>query len=251
MISQKQQDSHFLTRLINAEQNLTNATPPVFILGIAGSVASGKTTLAEDLAKHISSENKELNVKVVSTDSFLYDNKTLENLGLLEEKGFPKSYDYKKMTSFLWYIKLRRATTVPVYSHAYYDIVGEQEINDIDILILEGINTLQNLPSYEKGDISIREFFDYSIYVDVPNETLLEIFLKRFKKLVKEGAGDENSFYYKLAKMDEEEALNLAINVWNTVNKKNLIEHIAPSRKNANLIITKDISHEITGIHAQ
>ncbi|QIL45839.1 type I pantothenate kinase [Vagococcus coleopterorum] len=224
-------------------QSYTGVTP--FIIGVAGSVAVGKSTTARLLQMMLSRIFKRRNVQLITTDGFLYPNAVLEEKGIMERKGFPESYDMDKLFNFLEQVKAGKETVeAPVYSHDVYDIVPDEKaiINEPDILIIEGINVLQH-PITEQ--IYISDFFDFSVYVDAEPELIEKWYLNRFGKLLDSAFLDPDNFYYSYAIGDREEAFAMAKQVWRDVNLKNLEEYILPTRGNANVILHKTEDHQI------
>ncbi|WEG73504.1 type I pantothenate kinase [Vagococcus intermedius] len=216
-----------------------------FIIGVAGSVAVGKSTTARLLQMMLSRIFKRRNVQLVTTDGFLYPNAVLEEKGIMSRKGFPESYDMEHLIGFLEQVKSRKETIdIPVYSHDVYDIVEDETvtINEPDILIVEGINVLQ-LPTNEQ--IYISDFFDFSIYVDAEPELIEKWYLTRFGALLDSAFLEPDNFYYSYAIGDREEAFKMAKQVWKDVNLKNLEEYILPTRNNANVILHKTEHHQI------
>lgn len=242
---------HTYIKHYNARQKemktLLNKTPTQdpYVIGIAGSVAVGKSTLARLLQTMMSRAYKDKKVELITTDGFLYPNKILEERGILNRKGFPESYDMDRLTHFMGDVKSGYPNIeVPVYSHKSYDIVpGEyQVINQPDILIVEGINVLQ-LPANEK--IFVSDFFDFSFYVDAEPDRIEKWYLERFGLLLNTAFQDPSNYYYEFAIGDREKAFDMARNVWKTINLKNLTEYILPTRFRADMIIHKTTDHFI------
>lgn len=224
-------------------------TVPPFIIGIAGSVAVGKSTTARLLQTILSRTFKRRNVQLITTDGFLYPNHILEERGLMDRKGFPESYDMEKLITFLNRVKSgEKKIEVPVYSHNVYDIIeGEYDyIEEPDILIVEGINTLQ-LPANQR--IYISDFFDFSVYVDAEPELIEKWYLERFAALLDTAFRQPDNYYYQYAIGDREEAFHMAKDVWKNVNLKNLEEYILPTRGRADIILHKTENHIIDEIY--
>ncbi|KRN88368.1 type I pantothenate kinase [Ligilactobacillus ceti] len=213
-----------------------------FIIGIAGSVAVGKSTTARLMQTLLSKVYPDKQVELMTTDGFLYPNQVLTEKGILDKKGFPESYDMKLLINFINTVKNGELAQAPVYSHEIYDIVpGKmQEIYAPDILIVEGINVLQ-LPSHEQ--IYVSDFFDFSIYVDAPEELIETWYLERFIMLLELAKQDPTNYYYELAQGSQAQAIQLAQKVWHDINHKNLIEFILPTRNRADLILKKGENH--------
>ncbi|SDQ20653.1 type I pantothenate kinase [Carnobacterium viridans] len=216
-----------------------------YIIGIAGSVAVGKSTTARLLQMMLSRVYKDKSVEMITTDGFLYPNKILSEKGIMNRKGFPESYDMQQLISFLREVKNGKSSVVsPVYSHESYDIVeGEEHVlEQPDILIVEGINVLQ-LPANQQ--IYISDFFDFSIFVDAEAELIEKWYLERFGLLLGTAFKKPGNYYYSYAQGNREEAFEMARGVWKTVNLKNLKEYISPTKNRAELIIHKTDHHYI------
>ncbi len=227
-------------------QSYQGHTP--FIIGIAGSVAVGKSTTARLLQMMLSRTFKRRNVKLITTDGFLYPNTILEERGIMDRKGFPESYDMELLIAFLDKVKSGKENIeTPVYSHDIYDIIpGKTEIvNEPDILIVEGINVLQ-LPMNQQ--IYISDFFDFSLFVDAEPELIEKWYLTRFEALLDTAFQVPGNFYYPYAIGPRDKALNMARQVWKDVNLKNLEEYILPTRNNADVILHKTQGHEIDNV---
>ena len=222
---------------------------PPFIIGIAGSVAVGKSTTARLLQRILARTFKRRNVQLITTDGFLYPNKVLEEQGIMDRKGFPESYDMEKLINFLNEVKSGKdEIKAPVYSHSVYDVIeGEYElIQQPDILIVEGINTLQ-LPANQQ--IYVSDFFDFSIFVDADPALIEKWYLERFGALLDTAFLDPNNYYYQYAIGNREDAFAMARNVWKTVNLPNLEEYILPTRGRADIILHKTENHLIDQIY--
>ena len=225
-----------------------------YIIGIAGSVAAGKSTTARVLQKLLSLTPEKLNVALVTTDGFLYSNAELEERGISNRKGFPESYDAKSLIAFLSAAKSgRQKLTAPVYSHLYYDVMPNeiQEIEHPDILIVEGINVLQVPRSSEgrrKKRVFVSDFFDFSIYVDASHKDLRQWFLERFFTLQKTAFLDPESYFHQYVNLSEKESLDFATQVWDDINLPNLEQNILPTRFRADLILEKGECHFVRGV---
>lgn len=222
---------------------------PPFIIGIAGSVAVGKSTTARLLQTILTRIFKRRNVQLITTDGFLYPNNVLEERGIMDRKGFPESYDMEKLITFLNKIKNGEDDIhVPTYSHSVYDIIeGEYEIiSQPDILIVEGINTLQ-LPANQQ--IYVSDFFDFSVFVDAEPKLIEQWYLERFGALLDTAFLDPDNYYYPYAIGNRNDAFEMARGVWKSVNLKNLKEYILPTRGRADIILHKKEKHIIDEIY--
>ena len=252
-----------LTRLLSyyveAVQGLHNvstrflATPDQrvpFIIGVAGSVAVGKSTTARILQALLQRWPSSPKVDLVTTDGFLYPNTVLAERGIMERKGFPESYDRPRFVQFLADIKSGKANVrAPVYSHLVYDVVpgGEVTIDRPDILIVEGLNILQpgELPKDGKPILFASDFIDFSVYIDADNDDLEAWFMERFFRLRETAFKDPTSFFRRFAAMSEAEAGEFGRMVWRTINLPNLTENVLPTRGRADLVLKKGKSHLI------
>lgn len=229
----------------NEKQNHKNT----YIIGLTGSVSSGKTTTANIIKTQLEFWNNSLNIFIVSTDSFLFPNKILEKRQILDKKGFPESYDIKKYKNFLSDIKQNKSNiTIPVYSHETYDITSNTiTVNNPDILIIEGLNTLQTFtePNYT---FTPKSFIDFNIYIEANKQDLLTWYINRFNTLRNAAKNSPLSFYNKFKTLTQEEAELRAQNTWKNINLKNLITYIEPTKEKADLIIIKSSDHKISGL---
>jgi type I pantothenate kinase len=216
-----------------------------FIIGIAGSVAVGKSTTARLLQLMLSRAYPDKRVQMITTDGFLYPNAELEKRGILDRKGFPESYNMDLLIHFLNNVKNNTGVVrAPKYSHQIYDIVpGEEEVLDHpDILIVEGINVLQ-LPTHEP--IYVSDYFDLSIYVDADPELIEQWYLERFGMLLDTAFTDPTNYYYQYAIGDRKVAFDMARDVWDKVNLVNLKDYILPTKNRADVILHKTQNHVI------
>jgi type I pantothenate kinase len=221
-----------------------------FILGVAGSVAIGKSTTARVLKALLARWPDHPRVDLVTTDVFLYPNSELEQRGLMEKKGFPESFDTAKLLSFLVDVKSgRERVAAPVYSHFHYDIVPGQGIviERPDILIVEGLNVLQpaRLPRDGEAIPFVSDFIDFSIYLDAEPEIIEEWYVERFMRLRQTAFRDPAAYFHQFALLDDEQARRKARSIWRSINLKNLEENILPTRQRARLILKKSANHRI------
>jgi len=238
------QDLHKVTSAFLGR--LSGRTP--YVIGIAGSVSAGKSTVSRILQALLSRWPQHPKVALVTTDGFLMPNAELERRGIMQRKGFPESYEVGKLIQFVSEVKSGRSpVAAPVYSHLTYDIVpGEMQIVDSpDILIVEGLNVLQTGGG---RTAFVSDFFDFSIYVDAREDDLLQWFLARFARLRETAFLDPRSYFHKFAGMSESEALGIARKVWETINLVNLRENIEPTRERAQLILEKGPNHVVQQI---
>jgi type I pantothenate kinase len=221
-----------------------------YIIGIAGSVAGGKSTTARVLQALLVRWSPRPKVDLVTTDGFLHSNALLERLGLIQKKGFPASYDLPLLLSFLSDIKSgRRGVRAPVYSHLSWDIVPNQwqEVDQPDILIVEGVNVLQTgpLPQHGKAVPVVSDFFDFSVYIDADEAVLRQWYVQRWLTLRDTAFHDPRSYFHRYALLSDEEAIATATAIWERTNLANLEENILPTRPRATLILKKGADHVI------
>lgn len=244
-IYMKEYDSLHLSKGLFMQQF---APPSPFIIGVAGSVAVGKSTTARLLQMMLSRTLKRSNVQLITTDGFLYPSAELERRGILDKKGFPESYDMQRLLDFLNAVKNGNDNLkIPKYSHEIYDIIPDEfeEISQPDILIVEGINVLQ-LPANQQ--IYVSDYFDFSIFVDAAPDLIESWYLERFEALLDLAKDDKTNYYYEYANAPREESLAFARQVWKDVNLKNLKEFILPTRSRADVVLHKTTSHTIDEI---
>ena len=220
-----------------------------YIIGIAGSVAVGKSTSARLLQILLHKLMPDLRVELITTDGFLYPNAELKKRGLMDRKGFPESYDMEKLLTFLNDVKAGEVeVAAPTYSHSVYDVLLDQPqiIKEPDILIVEGINVLQ-LPS--KQPLFVSDFFDFSLYVDADAELIEHWYLERFGLLLDTAFQDPSNYYYPYAQGNRQDAFAMAKDVWHRVDLPNLKEYILPTRNRADIILHKTTNHKIDRIY--
>ena len=237
-------------RLFHAQQNFlgTEDAKMPYIIGVAGSVAVGKSTTARVLQALLARWPNVPKVDLVTTDGFLYPNAILAREGLMERKGFPESYDLSALLHFLSDIKAgSRPARAPVYSHLIYDVMPNQwiEVDRPDILIVEGLNVLQTgaPPKDGKAIPYVSDFFDFSIYLDADEDVLRAWYVDRFLTLRGTAFRDPKSYFHRYATLSDEEAVETAVTIWTRINLLNLNENILPTRQRADLILKKVESH--------
>ena len=217
-----------------------------FIIGVAGSVAVGKSTVSRLLKELLSRWEGTPSVEMITTDGFLYPNEELERRGLMARKGFPESYDRMALLQFIADVKSgAKEVSAPVYSHLIYDIVEgkRQTIKNPDVLIVEGLNVLQS-PGPDQY-LALSDFFDFKIYVDADTKNLTQWFLARFEKLRDTAFTNPASYFHRYAEMPHEKALARANEIWATINLPNLVENILPTRSRATLVLQKGDKHAV------
>jgi type I pantothenate kinase len=220
-----------------------------YVIGVAGSVAVGKSTVARVLQALLARWPDHPKVDLVTTDGFLYPNQVLEQRGLMDRKGFPESYDVRHLVRFLAAVKAgERNVGAPVYSHLAYDVVPdeERETDQPDILIVEGLNVLQTGDGGStRAKVFVSDFFDFSIYMDTEEEHVVQWYVDRFLTLRDTVFQDPDSYFHRYADLTEAEAIETARDIWIRINGPNLRENILPTRERAHLIIEKDADHTI------
>lgn len=240
------------------------------LVGIAGGVSVGKTTLAQLLTHLIAQESGRPEVALISTDGFLYPNAQIESRSGLRRKGFPESYDTDSLLEFLCLVRQGQPAQAPVYSHRGYDIVpGQtQAVKHAHIVIVEGLNVLQTVrPSWADaqpnpmsngadafcgpGEVNLANLMDVSLFIDASVEHMRAWYLARFHRLRRQALADPASYFARYAALDERAATQHASTVWAEVNEKNLREHILPSREHAHLILHKGESHQVDAVFLQ
>jgi type I pantothenate kinase len=251
--------SRLLALYVAAAQGLFKATQRFlgaedgkmpYIIGIAGSVAVGKSTTARLLKALLSRWPNTPKVELVTTDGFLHPNAELTRAGILERKGFPESYDGTALLRFLSEIKAgQRNVRAPVYSHLVYDVVPGEfiAVDRPDILIVEGLNVLApNRPPRDGAERPfVSDYFDFSVFVDADFELIEQWYVERFMRLRETAFRDPKSYFRKYASLTDGEARETALSIWRGINLPNLRENILPTRLRAGLILTKGASHRI------
>lgn len=248
-----------LSRLIHlqvhARQELTQATetflgekaPHIpFVIGVAGSVAVGKSTTARLLQVLLQRWDEHPRVDLVTTDGFLHPTEILKKRGILDRKGFPESYDQRALLRFVTDVKAGKAhVKAPVYSHTLYDRVENEcvTVSRPDILIVEGLNVLQTGPT-----LSVSDLFDFSVYVDAALEDIERWYIDRFLKLRQLAFRAPNAHFSHYADMGDPAATDEARRIWQTINLPNLVEHILPTRVRASLVLCKGADHKVARV---
>ena len=224
-----------------------------FILGIAGSVAVGKSTAARVLQALLARWPEHRRVDLITTDGFLLPNRVLDERGLMQRKGFPESYDTHRLLAFLNDVKAGRPNVAaPLYSHFSYDVLEDEEriIDRPDVLIVEGLNVLQpgQLTKGGNGDPFVSDYFDFAIYMDAPAELVEEWYVTRFLRLRQTAFRDPAAYFHRYARLADAEARAKAAEIWTSINLVNLTDNILPTRKRADLILAKGRGHRIERI---
>src|SRR5690606_18686345 len=225
-----------------------DSTTP-FIVGVAGSVAVGKSTIARLLRELMSRWPGTPRVELVTTDGFLYPNAELERRGLMDRKGFPESYDRRALISFLTEVKSGAAEVrAPFYSHMRYDIVPDAHVvvRRPDVVIVEGLNVLQPPPA--PNDVAVSDLFDFSIYVDADAEHIERWYIDRFLALRQGAFSNPSSYFNVFAHLTDDEAVTTALGYWNEINMPNLIENVMPTRHRATLVLRKGADHAVESV---
>ena len=251
--------SRLLALYVAASRRLQSATSTFlgeqvtrtpFVIGVAGSVAVGKSTTSRLLRELLRRWSGTPHVQLVTTDGFLYPNAELERRGLMSRKGFPESYDQRRLLRFVSEVKAGMPEVVaPVYDHLTYDIVpGEQiTVHRPDVLIVEGLNVLQPARTTADGapSLAVSDFFDFSIYVDARTSDARRWYVDRFLSLRRTAFADPQSYFHRYAALDDDEAVATATGIWQRTNEPNLVANILPTRGRATLVLTKAGDHRM------
>lgn len=224
-----------------------------FVIGIAGSVAVGKSTTARVLRELLARWPSSPRVTLVTTDGFLLPNAELSRRGLLERKGFPESYDRRALRDFIAAVKSGAAEVrAPLYSHLHYDVMPDQyvSVSQPDILIVEGINVLQPATAREGDDsaLAVSDYFDVSIYVDAEPDHVRSWYIERFLLLQQAAFSRPDSYFHAYSKLSPDEARARAASIWDTINAPNLVQNIAPTRSRATIILVKGADHAVESV---
>ncbi|KPV42158.1 type I pantothenate kinase [Alicyclobacillus ferrooxydans] len=253
--------SRLLNLYVGATQNLYQAkklflgnqsAKVPYIIGIAGSVAVGKSTTARLVRALLARWPNHPKVELVTTDGFLYPNRVLEDRGILGRKGFPESYNVRKLLQFLRDVKSGvPEVTVPVYSHLEYDILPDevQVVHQPDILIVEGLNVLQTQSGDSRAQLFVSDFFDFSIYVDAAESHIRQWYIDRFEALRKTAFQNPTSYFHRYKDLSPTEAYEVALGIWTSINGVNLHHNIAPTKYRADLILSKGQDHAVQEVH--
>jgi type I pantothenate kinase len=255
-----------LSRLLNlyvaATQNLRQTTdtflgtlpaPVSYVIAVAGSVAVGKSTAARVIQALLSRWPNHPKVDLITTDGFLYPNRVLEAKGLMSHKGFPESYDLRALLRFLADLKSGKADlSVPVYSHEAYDIIPEkqQTIRHADIVIIEGLNVLQTSDGRSTAPprTFVSDFFDFSIFIDAEEHHIRQWYVERFLTFRTTVFQNPSSYFHRYAGLDTHEAMDTALQIWESINAVNLRQNILPTRERAHLILEKAEDHSVRAV---
>ncbi|TFD49200.1 type I pantothenate kinase [Cryobacterium sp. Hh11] len=225
------------------------ARPTPFVIGVAGSVAVGKSTTARLLREMLARWDDTPRVELVTTDGFLFPNAELARRGLMERKGFPESYDRRALLRFVSAVKSGAPEVrSPFYSHLSYDIVPDAQIvvRQPDILIVEGLNVLQ--PPGPGHGLAVSDLFDFTVYVDARTQDIARWYEERFLKLQRGAFANPNSFFHRYAALTEDEARAKARSIWTSINEPNLLQNIRPTRSRATLVLRKDPTHAVSKV---
>ncbi len=254
--------SRLLNLYVEASQGLHGVTEEFlhkgngkipFVIGLAGSVAAGKSTSARVLQALLARWPSHPNVALVPTDGFLFPNAVLQQRDLMTRKGFPESYDLPALLNFLGDVKSGKARVeAPVYSHVAYDVLQGQTlaVEDPDIVIVEGLNVLQPaiLPKDGETIPFVSDFFDFSIYIDAAEDLVEHWYVERFLRLRQTAFRDPAAYFHRYASLSEDEARGVALSLWRTINLINLHENVLPTRQRADLILRKGEGHAVESV---
>lgn len=254
--------SRLLTLYVEASQHLRTATstflgqwthPTPFVIGVAGSVAVGKSTASRVLREMLRRWPETPRVELITTDGFLYPNAELQRRDLMDRKGFPESYDRRALLRFLEQVKGGvPEVSAPVYSHLTYDIVPDQHIvvRNPDVLIVEGLNVLAPARISPDGEatLAVSDFFDFSIYIDADTADVRRWYVDRFLDLRTTAFADPRSYFHRYADLTDAQARERALQIWSSINEPNLLENVLPTRGRATLVLTKDAQHRLSRV---
>ncbi|MFM2422109.1 MAG: pantothenate kinase [Pseudomonadota bacterium] len=254
--------SRLLNLYVSASQELHTVTTTFlgrrdrhvpFIVGIAGSVAVGKSTTARVLRALLARWADHPRVDLITTDGFLLPNEELEARGIMHRKGFPESFDTARLLNFVYDVKSGHEKVVaPIYSHFHYNVIKDQqvEVERPDVLIVEGLNVLQPARLSKEGDSTpyVSDFFDFSIYIDAETDIIEQWYVNRFMRLRQTAFRDPAAYFHRYASLTADEARERALEIWRTINLKNLRENILPTRQRAQLILKKGQNHRVEAV---
>ena len=239
-------------RLLSHYEHSLNAktgTVQPLLIGIAGSVSVGKSTISNIIKKLVTSPPINLSGQVISTDNFLFPNLQLQKDQILHRKGFPESFDHAAIIRFLSRIREGKPNSIiPIYSHETYDIEGTSHFEVTDLIIIEGVNILQNPPERKGEDQPIRDFLDFSIFIDADESEITQWYEDRFLRYCTLAEDNTKSFFSQFKNLNTEERRKLAFEIWKSVNKPNLDNHIYPSKQYADLTIKKGHGHSVSSL---
>jgi len=226
---------------------VTTSVP--FVVGVTGAIAAGKSVTAETVAHLLATEHG-LSTVVVSTDGFLLPNVVLDERGLGDRKGFPETYDHSALIRFLGAVKAGAAAQAPTYDHDRYDVRADRPVtvDRAEIVVLEGLNVLQPAPDDDPSSstaLLVSDFVDLSVYVDADETDLVAWYLHRIRTLRAAAIGDPTSFFAQFATLSDDELTSFGTAVWAAINRPNVVDHIAPTRSRADLVIEKGSNHAI------
>lgn len=252
--------SRLLNLYVGASQELYRASDTFlgklpakvpFIIGVAGSVAVGKSTTSRVLQTLLARWPNHPQVDLVTTDGFLYPNEVLIEREMMDRKGFPESYDRRRLLQFLAEVKSGQPEAVaPVYSHLTYDVMPDEHVvvRQPDILIVEGLTVLQSPSPDDAHSVYVSDYFDFSIYVHAEVTDIRDWYLERFLTLRETAFRDPRSYFQRYAKLSDAEATATAGTIWSTINEKNLFENVLPTRERADLVLTKEANHLVSQV---
>jgi type I pantothenate kinase len=232
------------TKFLGAQ---TSSTP--FVIGIAGSVAVGKSTVARLMRELLARWDDTPRVELITTDGFLHPNAELERRGIMDRKGFPESYDRRALLRFITQVKSGVAEVrSPFYSHLHYDIVPDAEIvvRQPDVLIVEGLNVLQ--PAAPGHRLAVSDLFDFTIYVDARTSDIASWYEERFLSLQRGAFANPRSYFHRFASLSEDEARTRARTIWTGINEPNLVKNILPTKARASLVLRKNADHAVDSV---
>jgi type I pantothenate kinase len=250
--------SRLLNLYVGATKSLHDATSEFlgervegtpFVIGVAGSVAVGKSTIARLLRELLARWDRTPRVELVTTDGFLFPNAELERRGLMARKGFPESYDRRALLRFVSEVKAGAAEVrAPFYSHLAYDIVPDAQVTvrRPDVLIVEGLNVLQ--PPAPGHRLAVSDLFDFTIYVDARTSDIARWYEERFLKLQRGAFSNPRSYFHRYASLTEDEARQRAREIWKSINEPNLLQNIRPTRSRASLVLRKSADHTVSSV---